>query len=196
MLGGDAPILYCYENQTGQRSLTDTQTAVLQQYFEHFMAPTFVAFIESAPRNPNLQSLRAFLISKSVSMPIDIFQNFLSKFYPEVHDDNQDYVQNCYFRKYLIDFNSLCLGNKDINNPIYAMTFDPRYSPTKSNSPTKKILVSKFFEAKVAKLVSEFNQEDEFVMLADSWISVMLNQQTETLNQASKEKKVRRQLFK
>ncbi|MCS5709963.1 hypothetical protein [Candidatus Berkiella aquae] len=165
-----APILPYF--QAGQNALVDTQKSVLKSYFEKHLLPHFEDFVAAAPSShPDMRPLRQFIIIKAVSLSSHTFEQLLAKYYPIVTNTDNTFIQNVSFRNVLLAFNKLCLGEIDINHALYNYVFDPRYSPTKTSSPTKRNLVTAFLHQKLCKkFPSSSYVNDLLVKHALSWI--------------------------
>lgn len=169
------PLVFGYEAHS--KVLTDTQQTVMELYFDQHFYENFLQFIYVAPEA--LQPLRQLIISYAPILTCNSFVNFVNQFYPTVPQTENTSSQNLYFRQLLISFNELCNNKVDINHPLYDAIFDVRLSPSKSNSPTKRKLVTGFFTKKINEHFT-FPKEDPFVCKAIAWltdINAQYNQQ-------------------
>jgi|GEM_PF-6257357 len=159
-----APLTFQFDQQKG---LIPTQRDLLEDYFNEQILANFQEFIKAAP--DAFKPLRQLIVAYAPTMACASFEQFISNFYPAVLPDDRTSDQNIFFRELLISVNRLCNKKIDINHPLYQAVFDPRISPTKSNSPTKQNLVINFFTKEI-KAHFAFPTHDPFVIQALDWI--------------------------
>ncbi len=160
-----APLTFQFEGHP--KGLTETQRQLMQTYFDEQIRDNFTQFVNVAPQP--LQPLRQLIIAYAPIVVCDSFEKFINQFYPAVPDSDESSQQNQFFRQLLSSFNRLCNNNIDIDHPLYTTIFDPRFSPTKQSSPTKRNLVTCFFKNRI-KEHFHFSENDQFVSQALAWL--------------------------
>jgi hypothetical protein len=188
---GAAPLTYQFEGP--EKGLTETQKLIIQGYFEEHICDNFMQFIKVAP--DSLKQLRRLIVAYAPILLCDSFEQFINRYYPVVPAADASSQQNLFFRQLLITFNRLCNNIIDIDHPLYAAIFDPRFSSTKSSSPSKKNLVTSFFKTKINEHF-QFSEDDEFISQALAWLKsnqARYNQQPPVLGK--KDSAARKQLF-
>lgn len=148
--GNNPPFLVNY----GPKGLNNTQTSILQTYFEAHLEGFFQQFITLAPTY--LQISRINIISQALIQDAHGFNQLLAANYPAVSADDPTYVQNQHFREKLMAFNKLCTGKLDVNHPLYSEVFSPQISSAINNSPTKHNLIGNFFKKVVREFLNSF----------------------------------------
>lgn len=149
----------------GSKGLNNTQTVILQTYFEQHLEGFFQQFITLA--HASLQTVRVNIISQALIQDTQGFIALLAAHYPAVSADDPTYIQNQHFREKLMAFNQLCTGKLDVNHELYSTVFDTRISSAINHSPTKHNLIANFFK----KVVREFLIPYQNVSTAPSTIS-------------------------
>lgn len=165
---------YTIQYPANSSSLSPTQEEIFLQYYEFYFAPTLKTFVESAPKSPNLQPTRQFIILQAVKLDCEIFLQFLNVFYPALTEHHPNFAQNTQCREFMLAFNALCKGQTDINHILFTHIFDTRISPNKTNSPTKRNLLVGSLKKKIYEEFVEHDiMQDRYVQTMNLWLKDM-----------------------
>ncbi len=188
-------VLFSSAHSGASISFNATQLSLVAAYFEGKFKPGFEKFIEVV-EDHEMKSLRAYLIVCALSLAPEFYEPLFNFYYPPVEETSTFYPQNSYFRELVLNFNKLCLGKISVDNEIYSQIFDPRLSSQSSttNSPTKKILLSRAIAIELRSFVQDFDFNNEFIQKAQIFLSNMGINETSDIAKGFGQSTVRRKL--